>query len=63
MDFGGFNWSLLIIVGPIVLLAVIAWAMLRNRRSPGADARTEAATHNLYDQEERERLHGGDKGP
>ena len=63
MDFGGFNWSLLIIVGPLVLLVVIAWAMLRNRRSSGADAATEVATHNLYDQEERERLGGGDKGP
>ena len=64
MDFGGFNWSLLNIVGPAILLIVIAWAVLRNRRSRRTDAESEAATHRLYDQEEAERRRGGsDKGP
>jgi hypothetical protein len=53
MDSGGFNWALLNIIGPLVLLAVIAWALLRNRRSPRADADSEAATHRLYDEEDR----------
>ena len=54
MDSGGFNWTLLNIVGPIVLLAVIAWALLRNRRSRRVDERSEAATRRVYEQEERE---------
>ena len=57
MDFGGFNWSLLIIVGPLVLLAVIAWAVLRNRVSKPKARESEAATHRVYDEEER-RHHG-----
>jgi hypothetical protein len=57
MDFGGFNWSLLVIVGPIVLLVAIAWAVLNNRRSRQTDAESETATHRVYDEEER-RHHG-----
>ena len=53
MDLGGFNWSLLTIVGPVVLLAVIAWAILRNRTSRASRAETEAATREVYRQEER----------
>lgn len=54
MDFGGFNWALMTIVGAVVLAAVIVWAMLRNR-SPRRDAAdTEAATRRVYEEEERE---------
>jgi hypothetical protein len=63
MDFGGFNWILLDIVGPAILLAVIAWALLRNRRSRRSDAESEAATRRLYDEEERDRASESDGVP
>ena len=63
MDFGGFNWSLLVIVGPIVLLAVIAWAVLRNRVSKPKARESEAATHRLYDEEERRHEGEGENVP
>lgn len=63
MDFGGFNWSLLTIIGAAVLAAVIAWAALRNRTSrPRADD-SEAATRRLYDEEEREHHGESDRVP
>ena len=46
--FGSGIWGILIVVGPIVLAVVIAWAMLNNRQSRRGDARTEAATRELY---------------
>lgn len=63
MDFGGFNWTLLNIVGPLVLLAVIAWAVLRNRASRRRSDDTEEATHRLYDEEERARRIDDGDGP
>jgi len=63
MDSGGFNWTLLTIVGPIVLLAVIAWALLRNRRSGRSDERSEAATRRVYEQEERDHRGESDDVP
>lgn len=50
MDFAGFNWTLITIVGAIVLAAVIAWAALRNRgdETPGDDG----ATKRLYREED-----------
>ena len=36
MDAGGFNWTLITIVGAAVLAIVIAWVALRNRRSNSA---------------------------
>jgi len=55
MDAGGFDWTLLTIVGPALLAVVILWAVLRNRASRGDRGRTEAATRELYRQEEAER--------
>ena len=63
MDAGGFNWTLLTIVGPIVLLLVIAWAVLRNRRSRASDAESEAATRRVYEEEDREHRHESDNVP
>jgi len=54
MDLGGFNWTLLTIIGPLVLIAVIAWAALRNRTSRRTREDSEAATHRLYQEEDRE---------
>jgi len=59
MDAGGFNWSLLTILGPALLAVVILWALLRNRKSSQASKdRTEEATARLYEQEEAERRSG-----
>jgi hypothetical protein len=32
MDSAGFSWSLMTIVGPLLLLVVLAWALMRNRQ-------------------------------
>jgi hypothetical protein len=53
MDFGAFNWSLLTILGPLLLAAVILWAALRNRSSRASREHTEDATHRLYEEEDR----------
>jgi type II secretory pathway pseudopilin PulG len=63
MDSGGFNWSLLTIVGPALLAVVILWALLRNRATRAERDRTEEATHRLYQQEEAERRDSSEKGP
>ncbi|MGZ8310881.1 MAG: hypothetical protein ACXWUP_05475 [Allosphingosinicella sp.] len=63
MDSGGFSWSLLTIVGPIVLALVIAWAALRNRSSRGEIERSEQATRRLYDEEEGAHHGESDKVP
>jgi type II secretory pathway pseudopilin PulG len=63
MDAGGFNWTLLTIVGPALLAVVLLWALLRNRASRASRDRTEQATHNLYQQEEAERRGSSEKGP
>ena len=64
MDAGGFNWTLLTIVGPALLAVVILWALLRNRATRGDRERTEEGTRRVYEQEEAERRDGGpDGGP
>ena len=49
-------WGLLTVAGPILLFAVLLWAVLSNRRSKAAERHTEAATRSLYD-----RIDGEDK--
>jgi hypothetical protein len=66
-------WGLVNILGPLILLVALLWIVLRSRRSRGGgDGRgnigtgtrdetgTEAATHRLYDEEERRRREGTD---
>ena len=60
MDFAGFNWTILDIVGPLLLLAVIAWAILRNRKSRIPPERTERGTRRVYDEAEEVRRSGDD---
>jgi cyanate permease len=62
MDAGGFNWSLLTIVGPALLAVVILWALLKNRASHASRERTEEGTRRVYEQEEAERRDGGPDG-
>lgn len=47
------EWGILTIVGPILLAAVIAWAMLHNRRSRAEKELTEDATRIRREQEHR----------
>jgi hypothetical protein len=53
MDGGGINWSIINIVGPLLLALVILWAMLKNRKSSRSEVeRTEEATRELYKKED-----------
>ena len=62
MDLGGGNWAILNIVGPLLLAAVLLWALLRNRKSRKIDVdRTEQATRDLYREEEEKRRSGDDR--
>jgi hypothetical protein len=47
------------ILGPILLLIVLIWLVMR-RRSTGKTGRTEQATHELYREEEERRREGTD---
>jgi hypothetical protein len=52
----GAFWSLVTIVGPIVLGVVIAYLLIatyRRRNDPAAQARSDAATDRLYKEEDR----------
>jgi len=63
MDGGGFSWSLLTIVGPILLFLVLLWAVLKNRRSRPKDVeRTEQATRDLYREEDAAHRRDNDFG-
>jgi short subunit fatty acids transporter len=53
MDAGGFNWSIIVIVGPLLMVLVFAWAVMKNRKSSRREIdRTEHATRDLYRQED-----------
>lgn len=52
MDLGGGSWGIITIVGPLLLLAVLAWAALRNRSSRAEKDETEFATRELYREED-----------
>jgi hypothetical protein len=60
MDLGGLNWTIIDIVGPVLLVAVLLWALLRNRQSKKSMDDTERGTRRVYDEEERARREGGD---
>ncbi len=48
MDMGGAGWALINIVGPLLLLLALAWAVLRNRKSSRAEIElTEEATRDV----------------
>jgi len=55
MDLGGLNWTIITIVAPLLLAAVILWALLRNRSDRSDTETTERETHRVYDEEERAR--------
>jgi flagellar biosynthesis/type III secretory pathway M-ring protein FliF/YscJ len=47
-------WTIVTIVGPLVLVLVIAWAIIRNRRSGVSEETTEEGTRQVYRDEQRE---------
>jgi hypothetical protein len=63
MDLGGGSWGIITIVGPLLLLAVVAWAALRNRSSSRASKEeTERATRELYREEDIAHRHDNEHG-
>lgn len=55
MDMGGINWFVIDVIAVVVLGAVLLWAVLRTR-SKGKETsnpRTEQATRELYQAEDR----------
>ncbi len=54
MDLGGFSWALLTIVGVAVLAGVLIFASSRNKVSRRTEEESEAATHRLYQDEDRD---------
>lgn len=52
MDLGGGSWGIITIIGPLLLVAVLAWAALRNRTSRAKRDETERATRELYREED-----------
>jgi len=53
MDSGGFDSTLLIVFGSLVLIAVIIFAALRNRSSHQSVEKSEEATRRVYEEEDR----------
>jgi uncharacterized membrane protein len=57
-------WSLMTILGPIILLVLLVWLVMRSRRRTGQTTdttqRTEQATHQGYAEEEVRRREGTD---
>ncbi|WP_340317148.1 hypothetical protein [Rhizorhabdus argentea] len=56
---GGGLWGLVIVVGPIILLLVLAWAMMNNRRSRAEKDLTERSVRER--REESRRADGSDR--
>ena len=53
MEFGALNWFMITGVGVALLLITLAFAKMRNRSSREVIEKSEAATHDVYDEEDR----------
>ena len=62
MDLGGINVFFMEVVGAVILFALLVWVVMRTRSKGKASSpeRTERATHELYEEEERRRREGTD---
>ena len=63
MDAGGFDLTLITVVGVVALGIVIALAMLRNRSARSTAKESEDATRRLYEEEDREHHAESDQVP
>jgi hypothetical protein len=66
MDVGGFQWFSVVVIGAIVLLGVLIFAVIRGRkRNPGEASveSSERATKDLYAEEEARTRDGTDATP
>ena len=63
MDFSGFLYLLRDVGAPFLLLAVIAWAIWRNKKSRVPEQVTEQGARQVYREEERRRRSGTDDEP
>jgi ABC-type protease/lipase transport system fused ATPase/permease subunit len=52
MDSGGASWGIITIVGPLLMLVIFAWALMRNKKSRRSIEETEQATRDLYRKED-----------
>jgi mannose/fructose/N-acetylgalactosamine-specific phosphotransferase system component IIC len=52
MDLGGVSWVTITVIGVAILAAAIAFAALRNRSSKEVVRKSEAATRDLYKEED-----------
>jgi hypothetical protein len=52
MDSGGFNWGIIVILAPLLMVIVFAWAAMKNRKSKISMDRTEEGTRELYREED-----------
>ncbi|MBV9931692.1 MAG: hypothetical protein JO013_12205 [Alphaproteobacteria bacterium] len=60
MDLGAAGWGLQTIVGGLLLVAVLLWAVLRNRSSKTPLDRSERGARRVYDESEEVRRSGDD---
>ena len=62
MDLGGINLFVISVIGVVILGVLLAWVVLKTRSQGKSSSpkRTERATHELYEEEERRRREGTD---
>ena len=48
------QWGLLTIIGPVILIVALIWAIRRNKGTPREIAHTEEATRRNYDRQNAE---------
>ncbi len=54
MDLGGLNWVMITGIGVFILFVAMLYAASRNRVSRRTEEESEAATHRLYEEEDRD---------
>lgn len=52
--FGSSLWAIVVVGGFVILGAAIAYAMVRNKRTPREERHTEEATRRLYEEQDAE---------
>ena len=53
MDGGGASWGIITIIAPLLIVIVLAWVVMKNRKAKTTSIeRTEQATRDLYRKED-----------